>query len=236
MMYEDVQTMGDSAMKMIAPSILSADGSRLGEEIAAVEAAGADWIHVDVMDGRFVPNITLGPGLIASIRKTTQLPFDVHLMIENPERYIDAFAEAGSDGITVHAEATAHLHRTVAMIREKGLKAGVSLNPATPLCWVEPILPDIDLLLIMTVNPGFGGQRFIEGMLPKIAAARRMIDAIAPEILLEVDGGVTLKNIRKIADAGADILVAGSAVFGSGDYAATIRAMKALLSAPTTVV
>lgn len=228
--------MGDSAMKMIAPSILSADFSRLGEEIAAVEAAGADWIHVDVMDGRFVPNITLGPGLIASIRKATQLPFDVHLMIENPERYIDAFAEAGSDGITVHAEATAHLHRTVAMIREKGLKAGVSLNPATPLCWVEPILPDIDLLLIMTVNPGFGGQRFIEGMLPKIAAARRMIDAIAPEILLEVDGGVTLKNIRKIADAGADVLVAGSAVFGSGDYAATIGAMQTLLSSPVVTV
>jgi ribulose-phosphate 3-epimerase len=228
--------MGGSAMKMIAPSILSADFSRLGEEIAAVETAGADWVHIDVMDGRFVPNITLGPGLITSIRKTTKLPFDVHLMIENPERYIDAFAEAGSDWITVHAEATVHLHRTVAMIREKGLKAGVSLNPATPLCLVEPILPDIDLLLIMTVNPGFGGQKFIKGMIPKIAAARRMIDGIAPKILLEVDGGVTLKNIRTIANAGADVLVAGSAVFGSGNYAATIGAMKTILSAPVVTV
>ena len=220
-------------MKMIAPSILSADGSRLGEEITAVEAAGADWIHIDVMDGHFVPNITLGPGLIASLRKTTRLPFDVHLMIESPERYIDDFAKAGADGITVHAEATVHLHRTVAMIREKGLKAGVSLNPATTLCQIEPILPDLDLLLIMTVNPGFGGQKFIEGMLPKITAAKRMIHEIAPDVLLEVDGGVTLKNIRSIADAGADVLVAGSAVFGSGDYPATIGEMKALLSAPT---
>jgi ribulose-phosphate 3-epimerase len=235
-MYENRQTTEDSAMKMIAPSILSADFSRLGEEIAAVEAAGADWVHIDVMDGRFVPNITLGPGLIASIRKTTKLPFDVHLMIENPERYIDSFAEAGSDWITVHAEATVHLHRTVAMIREKGLKAGVSLNPATPLCLVEPILPDIDLLLIMTVNPGFGGQTFIGGMLPKIAAARRMIDQIAPEILLEVDGGVTLKNIRTVADAGADVLVAGSAVFGSGDYAATIGAMKTAIETPAATI
>ncbi len=159
-------------MKMIAPSILSADGSSLGEEIAAVEAAGADWIHIDVMDGHFVPNLTIGPGLIASLRKTTRLPFDVHLMIENPERYIDDFAKAGSDRITVHAEATVHLHRTVAMIREKGLRAGVSLNPATPLVQIEPILPDVDLLLVMTVNPGFGGQKFIEGMLPKIAQAK----------------------------------------------------------------
>jgi ribulose-phosphate 3-epimerase len=223
-------------MKMIAPSILSADGSRLAEEIADVETAGADWIHIDVMDGRFVPNITIGPGLIASLRKTTRLPFDVHLMIENPERYIDAFAESGADVITVHTEATVHLHRTVAMIRERGLKAGVSLNPATPLCLIEPILPDVDLLLIMTVNPGFGGQKFIAGMLPKIATARRMIDAIAPEVLLEVDGGVTLNNIRSIADAGADILVAGSAVFGSGDYPATIKTMKALLAAPAVNV
>jgi ribulose-phosphate 3-epimerase len=223
-------------MKQIAPSILSADFSRLGEEIAAVETAGADWIHIDVMDGHFVPNITIGPGLIASLRKTTKLPFDVHLMIENPEKYIDAFAKAGSDRITVHAEATGHLHRTVAMIREKDLKAGVSLNPATPLCQVEPILPDVDLLLVMTVNPGFGGQKFIEGMLSKIAAAKRMIQEIAPGVLLEVDGGVTLKNIRAIADAGADILVAGSAVFGSGDYTATIGTMKALLSAPTIAV
>ena len=223
-------------MKLIAPSILSADFSRLGEEIAAVEAAGADWIHVDVMDGRFVPNITIGPVVVASIRKATRLPFDVHLMIKSPERFIDGFAGAGADTITVHVEAAAHLHRTVAMIREKGLRAGVSLNPATPLALVEPILPDIDLLLVMTVNPGFGGQKFISGMIPKIAAAKRMIRKAAPEVLLEVDGGVHLKNIRSIADAGADVLVAGSAIFGSRDYAATIGAMKARIATPTVAV
>ena len=223
-------------MTLIAPSILSADFSRLGEEIAAVEAAGADWIHVDVMDGRFVPNITIGPVVVASIRKATRLPFDVHLMIKSPERFIDGFAGAGADTITVHVEAAAHLHRTVAMIREKGLRAGVSLNPATPLALVEPILPDIDLLLVMTVNPGFGGQKFISGMIPKIAAAKRMIQGAAPEVLLEVDGGVHLKNIRSIADAGADVLVAGSAVFGSRDYAATIGAMKARIATPTVAV
>lgn len=222
-------------MKMIAPSILSADGSKLGAEIAAVEAAGADMIHIDVMDGHFVPNLTLGPGLIASLRKTTRLPFDVHLMIENPERYIKAFAKAGCDRITVHVEATVHLHRTIAMIREHGVRPGVSLNPATPLILVEPILHDIDLLLIMTVNPGFGGQKFIGGMLPKIALAKKMINAVAPEVLLEVDGGVTLKNIRSIADAGADILVAGASIFESSNYAETIRAMQTLLTAPTVV-
>ena len=223
-------------MKMIAPSILSADGSRLGEEIRAVEAAGADMIHIDVMDGHFVPNLTIGPGLVSSIRKATKLPFDVHLMIENPERYIDAFAQAGADWITIHVEASVHLHRTVGMIREKGLKAGVSLNPATPLAQVEPTLPDIDLLLVMSVDPGFGGQKFIEGMLIKVAQAKRMIREIAPEVLLEVDGGVTLKNIRSIADAGADILVAGSSIFGSGNYTETIAAMKSLLAAPTVTV
>ena len=223
-------------MKMIAPSILSADGSRLGDEITAVEAAGADWIHIDVMDGHFVPNLTIGPGLIASLRKATRLPFDIHLMIENPEKYIDAFADAGSDWITIHVEATVHLHRTVALIREKGLKAGVSLNPATPLVRIEPILPDIDLLLVMTVNPGFGGQKFIEGSLSRIREAKEMIRTLAPKVFLEVDGGVTLQNIRTIANAGADILVAGSAIFGSGDYAETIGAMKALLTAPTVPV
>jgi ribulose-phosphate 3-epimerase len=221
-------------MQMIAPSILAADGSRLGEEIAAVAAAGADWIHVDVMDGHFVPNLTLGPGLVAALRKTTGLPFDVHLMIEHPERSIDAFAEAGADWITVHVEAAAHLHRTIGMIREKGLKAGVSLNPATPLCLLEPILPEIDLLLLMTVNPGFGGQRFIAGSLARIGQARELIDRIAPAVLLEVDGGVTLTNARAVADAGADVLVAGSAIFGSGDYRKTIGALRqSLLAAPT---
>ena len=223
-------------MQKIAPSILSADGSRLGEEIAAVEAAGADLLHIDIMDGHFVPNLTIGPGLVASLRKRTRIPFDVHLMIENPERYIDDFAKAGSDWITVHVEAAVHLHRLVALIREKGVRAGVSLNPATPLSLVEPILPEIDLLLVMTVNPGFGGQKFIGGMLSKIAQAKRMTREIAPEVLIEVDGGVTLKNIRSIADAGADILVAGSSVFGSGNYRETIGAMKALLASPTITV
>lgn len=216
----------EQTMKKIAPSILTADFGRLGEEIRAVEEAGADWIHIDVMDGHFVPNITIGPQVIASLRKTTQLPFDVHLMIENPDKYIKAFAEAGSDIITVHAEAAIHLHQTISLIREVGVKAGVTINPATPLVMVEPILPDCDLLLIMSVNPGFGGQKFIKNSLTKIKAARMIIDRVAPGVLLEVDGGVTLDNIASVASAGADIMVAGAAVFGSGDYGKTIRAMK----------
>jgi len=216
-------------MKKIAPSILSADFSKLGEEILAVEAAGADWIHIDVMDGHFVPNITIGPGPIQSLRKITRLPFDVHLMIENPERYIDAFADAGSDVITVHVEAARHLHRIIAHIRERGIKAGVSLNPATPLVQVEPILNDVDVLLIMTVNPGFGGQKFINSALPKIRKAREMVNSTAPNVAIEVDGGVTLDNIKSIAEAGADIIVAGASVFGSGNYGQTIKAMKTIL-------
>jgi ribulose-phosphate 3-epimerase len=218
-----------TAMKIIAPSILSADFSRLGEEIAAVEAAGADWIHIDVMDGHFVPNITIGPAVVKSLRKLTRLPFDVHLMIRHPEQFLEAFAEAGSDMITVHVEAADHLHRTVSRIRELGPKAGVSLNPATPLTLIEPILADIDLLLIMSVNPGFGGQQFIGTMLSKIRQARERIDQKAPSVILEVDGGVTLTNMPSILDAGADALVAGAAVFGSGDYAATIGRMKTLM-------
>ena len=217
-------------MKIIAPSILSADFSVLGEEIAAVEAAGADWIHIDVMDGHFVPNITMGPGVVKSLRKMTVLPFDVHLMIENPEQYIQPFAEAGSDRITVHMEALIHLHQTVSQIKELGLKAGVSLNPATPLSFVESILTDIDLLLIMTVNPGFGGQQFINTMLPKIRQARELIDRFAPAVLLEVDGGVTLTNLPAILKAGADVLVAGASIFGSGNYRDTIGKMKASMS------
>ena len=215
--------------KQIAPSILSADFSRLGEEIKSVEKAGADLIHVDVMDGHYVPNITIGPGVVSSLRKTTGLPFDVHLMIEDPDRYIDAFVEAGSNIITVHAEAVIHLHRTVQTIKEKGVKVGVSLNPSTPLACVEEILPDIDLLLIMTVNPGFGGQKFISGMLPKIRKARELAQTRGLKMAIEVDGGVTAENIGTLAEAGADIFVAGAAIFGSPSYSDTINRMKAIL-------
>lgn len=216
-------------MKQIAPSILSADFSRLGEEIKAVEKAGADLIHVDVMDGHYVPNITIGPGVVSSLRKTTGLPFDVHLMIEDPDRYIDAFVDAGSNIITVHAEAVIHLHRTVQTIKGKGVKVGVSLNPSTPLACVEEILPDIDLLLIMTVNPGFGGQKFISGMLPKIRKARELAQTRGLKMAIEVDGGVTAENIGTLAEAGADIFVAGAAIFGSPSYSDTINRMKAIL-------
>ncbi|MBW2636614.1 MAG: ribulose-phosphate 3-epimerase [Deltaproteobacteria bacterium] len=216
-------------MTKIAPSILSADFGNLAGEIQAVEAAGADLIHVDVMDGAFVPNLTLGPPVITSIRKTTDLPFDVHLMIENPGRYIKDYADAGSDFITVHVEAERHLHRTVHSIRERGVKAGVSLNPATPLGQIEEIIADIDLLLIMSVNPGFGGQKFIEKTLQKIKRARALIDKEAPHVLLEVDGGVTLENIATIGEAGADILVAGSSIFRSRDYGRTIGEMRNIL-------
>ena len=216
-------------MKKIAPSILSADFGRLGEEILAAEKAGADWIHIDVMDGHFVPNITIGPGPVKWLRKITRLPFDVHLMISNPELYIKSFAEAGSDIITVHVETDSHLKRTIAQIKERGVKAGVSLNPATPLAQIEPILKDVDLLLVMSVNPGFGGQKFIESVLPKIGQAKEMVNAVSPDVTIEVDGGITLDNIRLVAEAGADVMVSGAAIFGSGDYAHTIRAMKALI-------
>jgi ribulose-phosphate 3-epimerase len=214
-------------MKLIAPSILSADGGRLSEEITAVDKAGADWIHVDVMDGHFVPNITMGPAIISALRKATKLPFDVHLMIQNPDAYIESFASAGADYITVHVEAASHLHRTVELIKKAGKKAGVSLNPATPLSSIEEILPDIDLLLIMSVNPGFGGQTFIQNSLSKIRRAGEMIAGLPQKPLLEVDGGVNLQNISAIAQAGADVLVAGAAVFGTADYAQTITSLKA---------
>ncbi len=216
--------------KQIAPSILSADFSRLGEEIKAVEKAGADLIHVDIMDGHYVPNLTIGPGVVTSLRKTTALPFDVHLMIEDPDRYIDAFADAGSNILTVHAEAVVHLHRTVHYIKGKGLRAGVSLNPSTPLSCIEEILPDIDLLLIMTVNPGFGGQKFIAGMLPKIRKARELAQSRGLGLAIEVDGGVTPDNIGTLAEAGADIFVAGAAIFGSPSYSDTITRMKGILT------
>jgi len=211
----------------IAPSILSADFSRLGEEIRAVEAAGADIIHVDVMDGHFVPNITIGPLVVEACRKVTKLPLDVHLMIENPERYIADFAKAGADYITVHAEAAYHLHRLIQNIREhKGVKAAVSLNPATPLDALDYVLPDLDMVLIMSVNPGFGGQAFIPSPLDKIRTLRKLIDDRRLNLEIEVDGGVKPGNAAEIAAAGADILVAGSAVFGAKDYAAAIRGIR----------
>ncbi len=201
----------------IAPSILSSDFAHLADEIAAVEQAGADMVHVDVMDGHFVPNLTIGPPIVEAIRKITKLPLDVHLMMTNPDDFIKEFAEAGADYLTVHVEACPHLHRTVQSIKEKGLKAGVTLNPATPLASIETILPDADLLLVMSVNPGFGGQRFIPGVLDKIRKARAMIRQIGRPILLEVDGGVKADNAGAIVEAGADILVAGSAIFEAPD-------------------
>ena len=213
-------------MKKIAPSILSADFSRLGEEVRAVEKAGADYIHVDVMDGHFVPNITIGPLVVEAVRKVTSLPLDVHLMIENPDLYIPEFANAGSDLIVVHTEATHHLNRTVQLIKSFGKKAGVSLNPATPLQILEYIVDELDLVLLMTVNPGFGGQSFIEACLPKIHALRGMLDKRGLETELEVDGGVKIDNIGRISSAGADVFVAGSAVFGVADYAETISELK----------
>jgi ribulose-phosphate 3-epimerase len=219
-------------MKKIAPSILSADFTRLGDEIRALEAAGADYVHIDVMDGHFVPNITIGPLIVEAVRRVTTLPLDVHLMIENPDSYISDFAAAGADIIVVHAEAVNHLHRTVQLIRSLGKKAGVSLNPATPLNVLEYVLDDLDLVLLMTVNPGFGGQSFIDACLPKIHSLRAMLDRRGSEAELEVDGGVKVSNIAGIAHAGADVFVAGSAVFGSGDYAGTIAEMKRLAQEP----
>jgi len=203
-------------MPKLAPSILSANFARLGEQVQEADAAGADYIHVDVMDGHFVPNITLGPHIVAAIRSVTRLPLDVHLMIESPEKYVSAFAEAGADIITVHQEACTHLHRIVQQIKETGKRAGVAINPATPIGTLEEILPFVDLVLVMTVNPGFGGQAFIETMPQKIAAMRKMIDARGLRVELEVDGGIHAETAPIAVRAGADVLVAGSAIFGSG--------------------
>lgn len=211
-------------MIKIAPSILSADFARLGEEVRAI--ASADYLHVDVMDGHFVPNLTIGPPVVAALRKVTDLPLDVHLMIENPDRYIADFAAVGADIITVHLEAAVHLHRTVQLIRSLGKKAGVSINPATPVSALEVILDNLDLVLVMSVNPGFGGQSFIPAALTKIDQLRREIDRRGLRVELEVDGGVKTDNIGLIARAGADVFVAGSAVFGSSDYAATIAGLR----------
>ncbi|MDR2861087.1 MAG: ribulose-phosphate 3-epimerase [Syntrophobacterales bacterium] len=217
-------------MKKIAPSILSADFGRLAEEIKAVEEAGADWIHLDIMDGHFVPNLTIGPPVVRALRKITSLPFDVHLMIENPDSYLDAFIDAGSDILTVHVEAATHLQRTLAYIRGRNIKAGVALNPATPLGVLEEIIDDCDLILIMTVNPGFGGQHFIPSMISKIRRTRDILAKQAKPILMEVDGGISPGNIKEVSHAGADVFVAGAAVFTSSDYSSTIKQMKEAIS------
>src|SRR3990172_2395417 len=213
-------------MKKIAPSLLSADFTKLAKEIRAVEDAKADYIHVDVMDGHFVPNITVGPFIVEAARRATRLPLDVHLMIDNPDKFIPDFAKAGSDIITVHAEASRHLHRTIQYIKEQGIHAGVSLNPTTPLSVLEHILGDVDLILVMTVNPGFSCQSFIKSCLPKIERLRKMLDDGNYKAELEVDGGIKVSNIGAVAKAGADVFVAGSAIFGSDNYKKTISVMR----------
>jgi ribulose-phosphate 3-epimerase len=215
-------------MKLIAPSILSADFTRLKEEIAAAEAAGADWIHADVMDGHFVPNITFGPLVVEAVRRVTGLPIDVHLMIHDPDRYIGDFAKAGATFISVHAETCLHLHRTVQLIRDSGSRPGVVLNPATPIETLRWILEYLDFVLVMSVNPGFGGQAFIPNSIAKIAGLRRMIAEMGLQTLIEVDGGVSPQTIAGIAAAGADVFVAGSAIFKSPDYRQTILSLRRL--------
>lgn len=210
----------------IAPSILAADFGRLAEEARSVEAGGADWLHVDVMDGAFVPNLTLGPVVVEALRRATKLPLDVHLMIEKPERYVEDFVRAGAATIGVHVEACPHLHRTLHQIREAGARACVVLNPATPAAWIEPVLEDLDQVLVMTVNPGFGGQKFIASVLPKLAQVRRWIDERDLAVSLEVDGGIASGTIGRAARAGADVFVAGTAVFGAQDHAAAIAALR----------
>jgi ribulose-phosphate 3-epimerase len=219
-------------MKLIAPSILSADFTRLGEEIRAVAAAGADWIHVDVMDGHFVPNITMGPMVAKAAKDSTPLPVDVHLMIENPDRYIPDFADAGANWISVHVETCPHLNRSLQLIKERGVRAGAVLNPATPLSSLEWVLEMLDFVLIMSVNPGFGGQSFIPESLEKIRRLRRMIDERQLPTLIQVDGGVNGRTIGDISRAGADVFVAGSAIFGSKNYRRTIEELKAFAGCP----
>jgi ribulose-phosphate 3-epimerase len=211
---------------LVAPSILSASFARLGEEIAAVEDAGADWLHVDVMDGRFVPNITIGPPVVKSIRKVTKLPLDVHLMIVEPERYVDAFAEAGADTITIHVEACIHLHRTLSHIRSLGKRAGVTMNPSTPEAHIEYVLDVCDQILVMSVNPGFGGQSLIPSQLDKVRRIRKMVDDRKLPIDIEIDGGIKPDNAHLAIEAGARVLVAGSAVFDSKDYKQAIAAIR----------
>ena len=212
---------------LIAPSILSADLLQLEKQVKAVAENGAGFIHVDVMDGHFVPNLTFGPNMVKALKRITDVPLDVHLMISNPDAYIEAYARAGADILTVHQEACTHLHRTIQTIHNQGIKAGISLNPATSLSTIENVLDDMDLLLIMTVNPGFGGQKFIPQGLKKIAEARKMIDASGRDILLEVDGGVDMQIVRNIVQAGARVLVSGSAIFGQPDIVDAMQQLKA---------
>ena len=211
---------------IIAPSLLAADFARLGEEVAAIEAAGADWLHLDIMDGHFVPNISFGPAVVKALRRHCRLPFDVHLMIAPADPYLAAFAEAGAELISLHPEAGPHLHRSLQTIRALGKKAGVVLNPGTPASVLAPVMDLLDLVLVMTVNPGFGGQSFLHSQLPKIAEIRRMIDATGRDIHLQIDGGVTAETAPLCVQAGADTLVAGTAVFGKPDYAAAIAALR----------
>ncbi|WP_413301367.1 ribulose-phosphate 3-epimerase [Bacillus sp. 1P10SD] len=213
-------------MVKIAPSILSADFSKLGEEVLAVEKGGADYIHIDVMDGHFVPNITIGPLIVEAIRPVTKLPLDVHLMIQNPDPYIEAFAKAGADYITVHVEACRHLHRTIQSIKSFGIKAGVVLNPATPVETIQHIISDIDMVLLMSVNPGFGGQRFIPEVLPKIKKVKALSEQKGVDIEIEIDGGVNPETAKDCIEAGATVLVAGSAVYNQPDYAKAISLIR----------
>ncbi|MCZ6513111.1 MAG: ribulose-phosphate 3-epimerase [Nitrospinae bacterium] len=213
-------------MVKIAPSILAADFSRLGEEVKAVEEAGADWIHVDVMDGKFVPNITVGPLVVEALRKVTDLPLDVHLMIENADHYVEDFVAAGADIISVHAEACPHLHRTIQRIKDSGVKAGVVLNPATTLFALDEIIEQVDMVLLMSVNPGYGGQEFIGSVLSKIELLRNTLNESGVELDVEVDGGVKPDNAATIKKAGANVLVAGSAIFGSDDYKKSIEELR----------
>ena len=218
-------------MKVIAPSILSADFSKLGNEIKAVESAGADWIHADVMDGHFLPNITIGPLIVEAVRRVTSLPIDVHLMIENPDNYIPAFAEAGASLISVQVETCIHLNRSVQLIRQCGARPGVVLNPSTPVQTLEWIIENVDYVLLMSVNPGFGGQAFIKNSLEKVRALRQLIQKKNLKTLIEIDGGVNEETITDIATAGVDVFVAGSAIFGSRDYQTTINAFRQKIGA-----
>jgi len=216
-------------MRKLSASILSADFGRLAEQARAAEQAGVDWIHVDVMDGHFVPNLTIGPAVTQALRRATALPLDVHLMISNPERYVEAFAKAGADWLGIHVEATVHLDRLIQQIKEAGARATVSLNPATPLDCLEYVLKDVDMVVLMTVNPGFSGQKFIPGVLPKIRRLRRMIDEQGLDVLIQVDGGVQVDTIGDLVAAGADVFVSGSGIFNDQPLAENVRRLKELM-------